>query len=96
MVIGAIAIRPCTGALFLLILTHALGIGWAGIIGAFVMGIGTAGFTGIVALAAVGMRESTLAQVAGRGGTARLMAGAEVFAGAVIAILAVQLLLRSL
>jgi ABC-type nickel/cobalt efflux system permease component RcnA len=95
-VIAAIAIRPCTGAVFLLILTHALGVSWAGITGAFVMGIGTAAFTGAVALASVGLRESTLAQVAGGKATARVLAMIEVLAGGVIATLAIQLLLRSL
>lgn len=95
-VIGAIAIRPCTGAIFLLILTHALGLDWAGIAGAFIMGLGTASFTGVVALAAVGMRESALAQTASSVATARLIVGAEIAAGIVIAGLALQLLARSI
>ena len=95
-VIAAIAIRPCTGAVFLLILTHALGLQWAGIMGALVMGLGTAVFTGCVAFAAVGLRESTLAQMAGGQGTARLMACVEILAGGVIAALALQLLMRVL
>lgn len=95
-VITSIAIRPCTGAVFLLILTHALGLDFAGIIGALVMGLGTATFTGLVALAAVGARESTLAQVASGQGTARLLAIAETGAGALLVVLAVQLLMRVL
>ena len=95
-VIAAIAIRPCTGAIFLLILTQALGIYWAGIAGAFIMGLGTAAFTGLVALAAVTSRESALAQVASGPGSAKLMAGVEVLAGAVLTVLAAQLLLGSL
>ena len=95
-VIASIAIRPCTGAVFLLILTHALGLGWAGIIGAFVMGIGTALFTGLVAFAAVSLRESTLAQIASGQRTAQVLASVEMLAGATIAILAVQLLIRTL
>lgn len=95
-VIAAIAIRPCTGAVFLLILTHALGLQWAGITGALIMGLGTAVFTGCVAFAAVGLRESTLAQIAGGAATARLMAVVEVLAGLTIAVLAAQLLMRAL
>ena len=93
-VIAVIAIRPCTGAIFLLILTYALGLFWVGIIGAFVMGIGTAALTALVAFAAAGARESTLAQAASAKGTATLLAIAECAAGLLIALVAAQLLMR--
>jgi len=95
-VVASIAIRPCTGAIFLLILTHALGIDWAGVLGALIMGLGTASFTGVVALTAVALRESLLAQTLSRRGTARLLIGVEIAAGAIIAALALQLFLRAL
>lgn len=95
-VVAAIAIRPCTGAIFLLLLTHALGLDWAGIAGALIMGLGTATFTGIVAVAAVGLRESTLAQAVSGPGTARLMICAEIAAGCLVTVLAMQLLWRAL
>ncbi len=93
-VIAVIAARPCTGAIFLLILTYALGLFWVGIIGAFVMGIGTAALTAMVAFAAAGARESTLAQAASAKGTATLLAIAECGAGLLIALVALQLLVR--
>ncbi|SEP71508.1 ABC-type nickel/cobalt efflux system, permease component RcnA [Loktanella sp. DSM 29012] len=95
-IVGAIAIRPCTGALFLLILTYALGLVWAGIVGVFIMGIGTASLTGLVALTAVGLRESVLSQVASGAATARILVAVEILVGGVIALLAMQLLLGSL
>ncbi|WP_412508567.1 nickel/cobalt transporter [Roseovarius sp. SYSU LYC5161] len=92
--VGAVAIRPCTGALFLLILTWRLGIDWAGIIGAVVMGLGTATVTVAVAIAAVVFRESTLTQAAAGRGTARVLALVELLAGLTVALLAAQLLMR--
>ena len=93
-IITSIAIRPCTGALFLLILTNALGIFWAGVVGALIMGLGTAAFTGLVAVMAVGLRESSLMQVATGHGAARVMAVVEVLVGGVVMALAVQMFLR--
>ena len=94
-VIASIAVRPCTGALFLLILTWRFGIDWAGIIGAFVMGLGTASITVLVAFAAVGLRESALGLVNGPS-VARALAWGQIAAGCIVATLAVQLVLRSL
>ncbi|PJI92503.1 ABC-type nickel/cobalt efflux system permease component RcnA [Yoonia maricola] len=94
-VVGTIAVRPCTGALFLLILTWRLEIDWAGIIGALIMGLGTASITVLVAFAAVGFRESTL-QLVSYAAVARTLAWAEILAGGVVLILASQLVLRSI
>lgn len=79
-----IAMRPCTGAVLVLILTWQLGLALAGIAGAFVMGLGTALFTAFVALGSVAAREGAFGGL-GLGQVARVLPWAEVAAGAMIA-----------
>lgn len=96
MLIGAIAIRPCTGALFLLILSVSMGIQAAGILGTFAMGLGTASVTLAAAIGAVTFREGALARFANGPHTARIAGVIETGAGLIIAILAAQFLIRAL
>ena len=93
--VAGIAMRPCSGALFLLILTWQLGIASAGIIGTFAMGLGTAMVTIGVATMAVWAREGALASLPGQG-AARFLPWFEIIAGLVVAVAALSLLTAAL
>ena len=90
-IVVSVAMRPCTGAVFLLILCFGLGIPLAGVAGALVMGLGTASVTVMVAILAVGTRQSALSALSGSSAV-RAMALIEIVAGAVIAVVATTLL----
>jgi ABC-type nickel/cobalt efflux system permease component RcnA len=61
----AVGIRPCTGAILVLILANALGIYWAGVASTLVMAIGT--FLTVSAIAAIAVYSKKLAmRLAGR------------------------------
>jgi ABC-type nickel/cobalt efflux system permease component RcnA len=92
LLVGAIAIRPCTGALFLLILTWRMGIPAAGILGTYAMGLGTALVTAGVAALAVSARDGALMWSARLGVLRPLAPMLELGAGLLIALLALQTL----
>ena len=94
--IAAVAIRPCTGALFLLILTAQFGVFWAGVAGTFAMALGTAAVTITVAVAAVGLRRGLLAGLAESTTLTRVQPVIELVVGLVIAALATNLVLAAL
>jgi ABC-type nickel/cobalt efflux system permease component RcnA len=52
----SVGIRPCTGALLLLVFARSQGLFWAGLIGTFAMALGTAATVSALASAAVGSR----------------------------------------
>lgn len=94
--IAGIAARPCTGALFLLILTWRMGIFPTGVAGAFVMGLGTASVTLLVAALSVWARRGSFAlwpETGRAAALARWLPGVmQVAAGCVIAVLAFGLI----
>ncbi len=95
-IVAAIAARPCTGALFLLILTWRMGLETAGIAGVYVMALGTAVVTVTVAALSVLAREGTLGTAGRFTGLRTALPVLELAAGAVIAFVAFQLALRTL
>lgn len=95
LLVASIAIRPCTGALLLLIVTWQLGVAGAGIAGAFAIGLGTAFVTVLVALGATGLRESAFRAWAGGQGAALLAPAIEMLAGLCVLLAAGAIFLRS-
>ncbi|MGY3436651.1 MULTISPECIES: nickel/cobalt transporter [unclassified Marinovum] len=90
----SIAIRPCTGALFLLVIAARLEILWVGIVATFAMGLGTAVFNAGVATSGVFARR--LAQ-SGDSRTLQMSAGLlHVTGGALIVVLSLAFLLPTL
>ncbi|WP_163846722.1 nickel/cobalt transporter [Pseudooceanicola aestuarii] len=100
LLIGAIAMRPCTGALFLMVLTWRMDILGAGIAGTFAIGLGVAMFTVTIALLSVFLRAGTAerlsAALPGALRPRRTLALLELLAGALIAIASGQLVLQAL
>jgi len=97
MLVAGTAMRPCSGALFVLIVTWQLGIALAGIGGVMIMGLGTGLVTVAVAALAVWSREGALAglgQALGGNRIARVLPLVELIIGAIIALAALGLLWR--
>lgn len=94
--IAGIAARPCTGALFVLILTWQMGIAMVGIAGAFTMALGTATVTTLVGWTSFGLRGGLLASASATRFASVLAPTIELVAGLVIAVIASGLLLRAL
>jgi nickel/cobalt transporter (NicO) family protein len=63
--IVAVGLRPCSGAILVLVFAFAQGLFWAGVASTFLMGLGTAITVAAIATLAVGFR-SVAAKLAGR------------------------------
>ncbi len=94
--IAGIAARPCTGALFVLILTWQMGIAMVGVAGAFAMALGTATVTTLVGWTSFGLRGGLLASASATRFASILAPTIELVAGLVIVVIASGLLLRAI
>ena len=66
-VVFSVGIRPCTGAILVLIFALTQGVFWAGVAATFAMAIGTAITVAVLATLALGSRELAL-KLGGRSG----------------------------
>jgi ABC-type nickel/cobalt efflux system permease component RcnA len=92
--VAAVGIRPCSGAILVLVFALAQGLFWAGIAATFVMGLGTAITVAAIATLAVSAKGVARRLAAGRdGGGALIMRGVEFAAAGLVLLLGAGLLL---
>lgn len=90
----AVGIRPCSGAILVLVFALAQGLFWAGIAATFVMGLGTAITVATIAVIAVSAKGLARRLAAGReGGGALVMRGLEFGAAGLLLLFGLGLLL---
>jgi nickel/cobalt exporter len=92
--IVAVGLRPCSGAILVLVFTLAQGLFWAGVVATFVMGLGTAIMVATIAVVSVIATNWAERFASTRGGWGMLfMRGIEVAAAVVITAFGLLLLL---
>jgi nickel/cobalt exporter len=91
--IFAVGIRPCSGAILVLVFALAQGLFWAGIAATLVMGLGTAITVATIAVIAVSAKDMARRLSAGReGGGALVMRGLEFGAAGLVLLFGIGLL----
>jgi nickel/cobalt exporter len=87
-----VGLRPCSGAILVLVFALAQGLFWAGVASTFVMGLGTGVTVAVIATLAVGAK-ALAAKFATRGGYGELtLRGIEVGAAALVLAFGILLL----
>lgn len=90
----AVGVRPCSGAILVLVFALAQGLFWVGIAATFVMGLGTAITVAIIAVIAVSAKDLARRLSSGREGSgALIMRGVEFVAAGLVLLFGVGLLL---
>jgi ABC-type nickel/cobalt efflux system permease component RcnA len=91
--IFAVGLRPCSGAILVLVFALAQGLFWAGIAATFVMGLGTAITVATIAVVAVSAKDLAQRLSAGRdGGGTLVMRGIEFGAAGLVLLFGLGLL----
>jgi nickel/cobalt transporter (NicO) family protein len=91
--IVTVGIRPCSGAILVLVFALAQGLFWAGVTATFVMGLGTAMTVATIAVMAVSAKDLARRLSAGReGGGALVMRGVEFAAAGLLLLFGAGLL----
>jgi ABC-type nickel/cobalt efflux system permease component RcnA len=89
----AVGLRPCSGAILVLVFALAQGLFWAGVVATFVMGIGTAITVATIAVLAVSARGLAQRLSASReGGGVLIMRGIEFGAAGLVLLFGIGLL----
>ena len=91
-VVLAAGIRPCAGAIVVLVFSLSQGLFLAGVAAAFAMALGTALTTGAIATLAVFAKALALRFAGGRGTGETAIAGVELLAAAFVLVLGLSLL----
>lgn len=92
-VVAAAGLRPCAGALVVLVFAQSQGVLGAGIAATFAMALGTALTTGVIAALAVFSKRLALRLAGGRGAAGAVtMAGIELLAAAFVLVTGLSLL----
>ena len=92
----SIAIRPCTGAIFLLVITWQMDILLAGALAVLVMGLGTAMLISIVAVSSVTARKFVLVSPNANCKVQFVLPTLQVFTGSLILLISLVFLTNAL
>jgi nickel/cobalt exporter len=91
--IVAVGLRPCSGAILVLVFALAQGLFWAGVVATFIMGLGTAITVAAIATVAVGARGLAQKFASARPGPGMLvLRGLEVAAALLVLVFGIALL----